>query len=53
MVEGFAMRVEIKTGEGPNIRIQPRIEWQTTTVTTPAGPIEVDPDYYVTARRVE
>jgi aminopeptidase N len=51
VVEGFAMPVEIKVGEGPSIRLQPRTEWQTTTLTSQAGPLEVDPDYYVTAVR--
>jgi aminopeptidase N len=52
VVEGFNMPVEIKAGEGPKIRIEPTLQWQSTSVPAGAGPVEVDPDYYVTAKEV-
>ena len=51
VVEGFNMPVEVRAGEGSSTRIQPTLQWQTTSVTG-TGPIVVDPDYYVTAREV-
>jgi aminopeptidase N len=52
VVEGFNMPVEIRVGEGASIRIQPTLQWQSTPVPG-AGPIEVDPDYYVTAKETQ
>jgi aminopeptidase N len=53
VVEGFNMPVEIRVGEGPPTRIQPTTEWQTGTLTAQSGAVNVDPDYYVTAREVD
>jgi hypothetical protein len=52
VVEGFNMPVEVKAGQGPGLRLQPTLQWQTTTAIGDAGPVVVDPDYYVTAREV-
>jgi aminopeptidase N len=61
VVPGFAMPVELlsgatgrgQQGSGLPKSIRPTEEWQTFQTTTPVSSLEVDPDYYVTAKRVE
>jgi aminopeptidase N len=57
VVEGFTMPVELKLGRD-NLRVHPSTRWVGIPVhewerNPYSGPIEVDPDYYVTARQVE
>jgi hypothetical protein len=54
VVPGFAMPVDVVTGEGRTQRLTPRESWQTTTLALERpDAFHVDDDFYVDSRLVE